>query len=285
MKYTVKEFRQQFPDDKACLAYIFILRCPKGTKCAKCGHGDPFYPIEGRREYVCCRCGSHFSPTAGTIFHKSPTPLTLWFHAIFMFATAKNGVSAMELMRQLGVTYKCAWRMARQLRLLMSQDGDLLAGVLEADESYVGGKRHGKRGLGADGKTPVFGVVERGGRIRTQALKKARSAIILPLLLSMAKAGSMLSTDESGLYNKAEAMGFMHETVKHGGGEFVRGAIHTQTIDGFWSQFKRSVNGTYHAISSKHMQTYLDEFCFRYSHRGDVASIPETMFGMAGKVL
>lgn len=148
MKYTIKQFKAQFPDDAACLAYIFALRCPKGTKCAKCGKADAFHPVGRWRAYECA-CGAFFSPCAGTIFHKSPTPLTLWFHAIFLFATAKNGVSAMELTRQLGVTYKCAWRMARQVRLLMAQDESLLAGVLEADESYVGGKRHGKRGLGA----------------------------------------------------------------------------------------------------------------------------------------
>lgn len=198
MKYTIKTFKAQFPDDAACLAYIFALRCPKGTKCAKCGKADAFHPVGRWRAYECA-CGAFFSPCAGTIFHKSPTPLTLWFHAIFLFATAKNGVSAMELTRQLGVTYKCAWRMARQVRLLMAQDEGLLAGVLEADESYVGGKRHGKRGLGADGKTPVFGVVERGGRIRAKVLSKARSAIILPLLAGFAATGSMLATDESGL--------------------------------------------------------------------------------------
>lgn len=168
-------------------------------------------------------------------------------------------------------------RMARQVRLLMAQDDGLLAGVLEADETYVGGKRHGKRGLGADGKTPVFGVVERGGRIRTKVLSKARSAIILPLLAGFAAHGSMLATDESGLYNKTEAMGYIHETVKHSAGEFVKGAVHTQTIDGFWSQFKRSVNGTYHQVSPKHLQTYLDEFCFRYSHRDDAEPLMETL--------
>ncbi len=278
MKYTIKTFKAQFPTDEACLAYIFALRFPKGTKCAKCGKPDSFHPVGRWRAYECA-CGAFFSPCAGTIFHKSPTPLTLWFHALFLFATAKNGVSAMELTRQLGVTYKCAWRMARQIRLLMAQDDGLLAGVLEADESYIGGKRHGKRGLGADGKTPVFGVVERGGRIRAKVLSKARSAIILPLLAGFAAHGSMLATDESGLYNKAEAMGYIHERVKHSAGQFVKGQVHTQTIDGFWSQFKRSVNGTYHQVSPKHLQTYLDEFCFRYSHRDDEAPLMETLLG------
>lgn len=284
MKYTIKHFRAQFPTDQACLAYLYRKRWPGGATCNKCKKTDCFYPITGRRTYVCSWCGHQISPTAGTIFDHSPTPLMSWFHAMFLFATAKNGVAAMEIMRQIGVTYKCAWRIAHKIRLLMAQDGGLLAGMLEADETYVGGKRPGKRGLGADGKTPVFGVVERGGKIKTRVIHRARSSVVMPLLLMMSARGSMLSTDESGIYNKAESMGYMHETVKHSASEYVRGAVHTQTIDGFWSQFKRSVNGTYHAVSPRHLQTYLDEFCFRYDHRADADPLPETLFARAAEV-
>lgn len=283
MKYTIKDFRAQFPDDKACLAFLYRNRWPRGATCEKCAHRKCFYPIAGRKAYVCSWCGHQLSPTAGTIFHKSPTPLTSWFHAIFLFATAKNGVAAKEIERQLGVTYKCAWRIAAQIRRLMAEDGGFLGGVIEADESYIGGKRSGgKRGVGAPGKTPVFGVVERGGRIKTKAVPNVRSSTVMPLLSAYAAPGSMLSTDENNIYNKAEAMGFIHERVKHSAEEYVRGAVHTQTIDGFWSQFKRSLNGTYHAVSSKYLQAYLDEFCFRYDHRGDLRPLPETLFSRAG---
>lgn len=123
MKYSIKNFRQDFPDDKTCLAFIFKNRYPKGLTCPKCER-NAFVPVEGRRSYACA-CGYQVYPTEGTIFHKSPTPLTLWFHAIFLMSQSKNGVAAKELERQLGVTYKCAWRMAKQIRLLMGQGGNL----------------------------------------------------------------------------------------------------------------------------------------------------------------
>lgn len=147
MKYSIKNFRQDFPDDKTCLAFIFKHRYPKGLTCPKCNRTS-FVPVEGRRSYACA-CGYQVYPTEGTIFHKSPTPLTLWFHAIFLMSQSKNGVAAKELERQLNVTYKCAWRMAKQIRLLMGQGPGPLGGleIIEADETYVGGVRRGKRGM------------------------------------------------------------------------------------------------------------------------------------------
>ena len=122
MNFTIREFKALFPDDKTCLNWLYKTRYPRGADCSKCGHKACFYPIETRKAYVCSWCGNQLSPTAGTIFHKSPTPLTLWFHAIFLMSQAKNGVAAKELQRHLGVTYKCAWRIAKQIRLLMTQD-------------------------------------------------------------------------------------------------------------------------------------------------------------------
>lgn len=174
MKYTIKDFRADFPNDKTCLDFIFNNRYPKGLSCPKCDK-SAFHAVEGRRSYACA-CGFQVYPTEGTIFHKSPTPLTLWFHAIFLMSQSKNGVAAKELQRHLGVTYKCAWRIAKQIRLLMSPDGGPLGGleIIEADETYVGGVRRGKRGRGAEGKTPVFGVVERKGHVKTQVVPNVR---------------------------------------------------------------------------------------------------------------
>ena len=159
MKYTVKDFHRQFRNDDDCLAFVYRSRWPNGPKCGKCGKSS-FHKVVGRRSYACI-CGHHLYPTAGTIFHKSPTPLKSWFFAMFLMTASKNGVSAKELERQLGVTYKCAWRMAHQIRLLMQEEGNLLSGIVEADETYMGGVRKGKRGRGAEGKTPVIGVLER----------------------------------------------------------------------------------------------------------------------------
>ena len=283
VKYTIKDFRQQFPDDKACLSYIFRRRCPKGTKCAKCQHEDCFYPIEGRKEYVCSHCGSHFSPTAGTIFHKSPTRLVSWFHAIFLMGQSKNGVAAKELERQLGVTYKCAWRIAKQIRLMMKTSGRILEGIVEADETYIGGKRKGKRGRGAAGKTAVFGMAERGGEIRTQVVDNVKGKTLRPLIQANIEPGSTVSTDELASYRKVGALGYTHGTVTHGKGEYVKGIFHTNNLEGFWSQLKRSINGTYHAVSRKHLPAYLDEFSFRYDHRADAAPLPLTMFSRVAR--
>lgn len=281
MKYTIKDFHAQFPDDKTCLAFLYKVRWPRGAAC-KCGHSDCFYPIESRKSYSCSWCGYQISPTAGTIFHKSPTSLTLWFHAIFLLGQSKNGVAAKEIQRHLGVTYKCAWRIAKQIRRLMKPDTEPLAGHVEADETYVGGKRPGKRGRGAEGKTPVFGVVERGGKIMAKIVPNCKAISLLPVLLEVVEPGSMVSTDESGSYNKVESLGFIHGKVRHSAGEYANGTVHTNTIEGFWSQFKRSVNGTYHAVSRKHLQTYLDEFVFRYGRSGE--PVPPLLFARAGQI-
>jgi transposase len=283
MKYTIKDFREQFPNDVTCLAYLYKVRFPKGAECLKCSHKACFYPIVKRRAYVCSWCGNQIYPTAGTIFHKSPTSLVSWFHAIFLMSQSKNGVAAMEIQRHTGVTYKCAWRIAKQIRLLMKQGTDPLGGMIEADETYVGGKRHGKRGRGAEGKTIVFGVVEREGGIKTKIVEDTKASTIIPMLQAMSQVGSILSTDESNIYNKVRSLDFIHETVKHSANEYVRGGVHTNTIEGFWSQFKRSVNGTFHAVSPKYLQSYLDEFCFRYDHRHDEVPLPAVVFSMAGQ--
>lgn len=156
MKYTILQFQQEFPNDDACLDYIFE------KKYSHLPDYNKYYRVRGRKCYAHSETGEQIHPTAGTIFHKSPTKLSLWFFAIYLFSASKNGVSAKELQRQLGVTYKCAYRIGQQIRKLMADDVDVFTGTVEADETYVGGKgRNNKRGRGAENKTPVFGIVER----------------------------------------------------------------------------------------------------------------------------
>ena len=288
MKYTIKDFRAEFPDDKACLAAVFRNKYPNGIECAKCHGKNCYYPVAARRSYVCSKCGAQVSPTAGTIFHKSPTPLTSWFHAIFLMGQSKNGVAAKELERQLGVTYKCAWRIAKQVRLMMKGEGSPIlggpaGGVVEADETYIGGKRKGKRGRGAAGKTVVFGMVERGGAIKTQVVENVKGDTLAPLIQATIAPGSVVSTDELASYTRLGALGYDHGTVTHGRGQYVQGIFHTNNLEGYWSQLKRSINGTYHAVSRKHLPSYLDEFSFRYDRRDAMAPIPVTLFSMVAK--
>lgn len=283
MKYTIKNLKNDFPNDEACLDFIFKNRWPKGLTCPNCEKKD-FYHVKGRKSYA-CKCGYQVSPTEGTIFHKSSTPLTLWFHAIFLMSQSKNGVAAKELERQLGVTYKCAWRMARQIRLLMTDGDGPLGGneIVELDETYVGGKAKGKRGRGAAKKTPVFGAVERNGKLKTKVVLNVRKLTLMPLIKDMVADNSVIVTDESNSYNGVKKIGHLHESINHSKGQYVDGDVHTNTIEGFWSQFKRSVHGTYHSVSRKHLQLYLDEFSFRYSHRKSNLALPVLIFSKVGQ--
>lgn len=269
MKYTIKHLRIEFGTDNKCLQFVFDNRYGKRFQCPNCEQKGKFYLIEGRKRFDCV-CGYTVSPLADTIFHKSSTPLTLWFHAIFLFASSRNGVAAKELERQLGVTYKCAWRLAKQIRVLFAQAKDPLSGTIETDETYVGGVRKGKRGMGAEGKTAVFGMIQREGRAFGRVIPNVRMKTLQPLINNHASKDSMILTDELRSYSRVAMNGYKHETVKHGVGEYVRGNVHTNSIEGFWSQMKRSISGTHHAVSPKYLQLYVDEFVYRYSYRGQV---------------
>ncbi len=171
--YTIKDFRKEFPNDEACLDFLFKARFT-AKECPSCKKPAKFHQISKRKRYDCQWCGFSIFPVSGTIFHKSPTPLTDWFHAMFLFASSKNGVAAKEIERQIGVTYKCAWRMAKQIRLLFEQNNLFFSGVVEADETYVGGRKKGKRGRGSENKAIVFGIVKRGGKIKASVVPNVK---------------------------------------------------------------------------------------------------------------
>lgn len=270
MKYTIKDLNKQFPEDKACLAYIFQRRYPNGAKCSGCNRKDTFYPVTGRRSYACSFCGFQIYPTAGSIFHKSRTSLKSWFFAIFLMSQSKNGVSAKELQRHLGVTYKTAFRMMKQIRILMAQSPEtMLSGTVEADETWVGGVR--RMTCRAENKTIVIGAVERKGRVVAKVIDRRAYSTVVPLVRSHVKIGAKLMTDSDLSFRKAGQF-YDHKAVNHQKKEYVRGDVYTNTIEGFWSQLKRSVSGTYHFVSRKHLQGYVDEFAWRYNYRA--SSVP-----------
>jgi len=287
MSYTLKDFQHQFPDNRACLDFLFATRWPNGGKCDECGKKDCFYAIEKRRSYSCSWCGFQVYPTAGTIFHKSTTSLVSWFFAIFLMSTSRNGVAATELQRQLGVTYKTAWRMAHEIRKLMEDGPVKFAGVCEADETYVGGKRPGKRGRGAAGKTAVVGVANRRGGVQAKVVGAVNTANVIAHIRETVEPGATIHTDEAHHYNYVKPLGFSHEAVNHARKEYVRARCHTNTIEGFWSQLKRSIDGTHHHVSPKYLQAYVNEFAFRYSNRyvGETSSMFELMAGRTGDLL
>lgn len=240
-------------------------------ECSKCKKNAHYYRVKKRRSYECEHCGYQIYPTAGTPFEKTRTNLTSWFHAMFLFCSTRNGVAAKELQRQLGVTYKTAWRMGHEIRKYMGEvDGDAPLGgsgpgarIVEADKVFIGGKD--KRGQ--SDKTIVLGMVERGGEIITRIVDSKRRQEIVPHLMRDIRDGSKVATDEGGAFENLWKLGFQHGTVNHAANEWVRGPVHTNTIEAFWGNLKRGINGTYVHVSKKHLQKYLWEFEFRHNLR------------------
>lgn len=267
MKYTISQFNKDFPDNDTCLNYIFKTRFDN-LKCSNCGKTS-FYRVENRKAFA-CSCGYQVNPTADTIFHKSDTPLKDWFFAIYLFSASKNGVSAKEIQRHLGCTYKTAWRIANKIRSLMKQGGDKLSGVVEADETYIGGRS--SIANKNKNKEVVMGIVKRGGEIKAKHIPDNQTHTLLKMLEDNIKLGSRLITDDYGVYKKAPRIGLFHDTICHSKKEYVKDDIYTNTIEGFWSQMKRSIHGTYHSVSRKYLQSYVDEFSYYYNHR--FSSVP-----------
>lgn len=282
MKYTFQQFKREYPDDDACLQAIFTRKYGPTPTCEGCGVAESkFHRIAGRRAFVCQWCGHHVYPCVGTPFEKSSTKLTLWFHAMYLMTATRNGVSAKELERQLGVTYKCAWRIASEIRKLMGKASGTapLSGHVEMDETYVGGKRKGIRGRGAEGKTVVFGMLERDGNFKGAVVPNAKRASLQPIIEANIEVGSTVSTDELASYKMLPTKGYKHGTVVHSLKQYVNGIHHVNGVEGFWSHFKRGILSTHVHISPQHAQKYVDEFGFRYNKRHSPAEMFEDLLG------
>lgn len=274
MRYTKDDLDKQFPYDVSCLDLIFQNRYGDLGACPKCGVLEPkFYHVKLRKSYACKDCGYQLNPLAGTIFHKSSTPLRKWFYAMYLFSISKNGVSAKELERHLGVSYKTAHRMEKQIRKLMEDNTPKLRNngkPKQIDEAYVGGRR--KQSKSYDNKVPIMGVLEQGGRVKTQVVDRATAKTAIPFLRESVETGSIIHSDESKIYINVKKQ-FTHESVRHVSKKWVENGVHTNGIEGFWSQLKRSLDGTYHAVSPYYLQSYVNEFAYRYNNR-NVAIFP-----------
>lgn len=274
LRFTIKDFRKAFPDDDTCLKWLRNYRWPERFECPNCGKEAKFYRITTKKVYGCEHCGHQISPTANTIYHKSSTPLTHWFYVVFLVAQTRGGVSAKQIERELGVTYKTAWRMCKMIRERLSENYPPFSGTAEADESYFGGKRKGsKRGRpgSSSHKTAVFGMAQRNGKLEVRSVKNVTRNIILPLIWQNVKPGLKVYTDEYAVYKPLPAMGYSHDSVPHAQKIYVRGNVHMNTIEGFWSTCKNGIRGVCHAVSAKYLQHYLNEYAFRYNHRDDAA--------------
>jgi transposase-like protein len=294
------EFIKRFPDDESCLQYLWTTRyAPDGEHalCPKCEEVRSFKRYETtqqRQSWTCTTCGQHLHPTAGTIFHKSSTSLHLWFYALYIMASTRCGVAAKQLERELGVTYKTAWRMFHLIRnQLMEQDDEPMSGEVEMDEMYVGGRprqsdrakwatlphsyerRQAAQAWSADKKTAVFGMVERGGKVTAHVVPSTQSNTLGRHVETRVLPETVIFTDEAPAYvGIANRGGYEHKRIHHKARVYVEGDVHTNTIEGFWSLVKRGLAGAHHAVSAKHLQGYLNEYAWRYNHRDD----PRSMF-------
>jgi transposase-like protein len=272
--FSVREFFTRFPDDEACLEHVMSVRYGLRHTCRKCGVADAtFHRLAKRPAYACAHCGDHVYPCAGTIFQDTRTPLTMWFYAIYLFVATRHGVSGKELQRQLGVTYKTAWRIGHQIRMLMGavDEFQALKGYVEIDETWVGGRTRV-----ADmfkNKTIVIGLQERGGRLVTEIIPDVKKPTLRKVVLMTVEPKTTVATDEAMGYGLLTEDGYEHHTVTHNVNEWARRdpetgvSHHVQHVESFWRLFKYSVKSTHIHISRKHMQRYLDEFTFRANHR------------------
>ena len=278
-QYSLFEFIADFPDDNACLEWLWRARHAEDgehTWCTKCNAVRSFrryHTAQQRQSWTCTTCGLHIHPTAGTIFEKSSTSLHLWFYGIYLMTSTRCGISAKQLERELGVGYKTAWRMFHLIRELLSEEITNLSGTVEVDEMYVGGKMRFPQGTPRtevalrryESKTRVLGMVERGGRVRATVQPDP----VMPHVVAHILPSSMIYTDEHKMYRSLRKRGYQHHRVNHSAKVYVMGDVHTNTIEGFWGLVKRGISGVYHSVSAKYLQQYLDEYSFRYNHRDD----------------
>lgn len=273
LPYTLKEFQKQFPDDATCLEWLRNRLYPEGIYCETCEAVTKHHRVKSRPSYSCDHCGHHVHPTADTIFHKSPTPLTTWFYAVYLMASTRCGISAKQIQRETGVTYKTAWRMFKQIRSMLADDqADPIGGLgrkVEMDETYYGSRSEGTRGRGTK-KTPVVGMVQRKGQVRAFVAADVKSDTLRGLIKEHVLPRTMVFTDDFKSYNGIGARGYTHQRINHSEKVYVNGDVHTNTIEGFWSLIKRGIGGVYHNVGRHYLQTYLNEYSFRYNRRFDV---------------
>jgi transposase-like protein len=259
---------ERYHSEDSCRARLEELRWPDGVECPRCESKNAAR-MEDRHQYQCRSCRYQFSVTAGTIFHDTHLPLWKWFLATYLIVESKKGISANQLKRTLDVSYKTAWYLCHRIRAALNEvDAQLLKGIVESDETFVGGKVEGE-GRGYTGnKTIVVGALQRGGNIVLQVVR-GRDRETLHGFIRENVSGDVeaIYTDEWEAYRGIADGDTEHETVKHSEGEYVRGDVHTNSLENVWSLLKRSIIGSYHQVSTKHLDAYLDELEFRFNNR------------------
>lgn len=273
---NIIEIYQKFPTQEDCIKHLELVKWNNIPICPYCKSTNQT-PEKDSHRYHCNSCNTGYSVTVGTIFHHTHLDLQKWFLAISLVLDAKKGYSARQLSRNISVTKDTAWRILMQIRKAFVDDHALLEGIVEADETYIGGaaknkhknkKQDGTQGRSTKDKTPIIGILQREGKIIAKKSNDTTSKTLTKFIKDNVKKGSTISTDEWIGYNKVSSL-FNHLVVTHKSGQYVNGNAHTNTIEGFWSLFKRGIVGQYHQISAKYIDKYVSEFCFRYNNRGN----------------
>lgn len=265
-KYGLRSLKKDFPTEDKCLDFIF-----KSLHTKECSCGGTYKRKPGRKQYQCSKCRHQIAPLAGTIFHKSDTPLTMWFHALLVFSNAKSGVSAKYLQRELEVTYKTAWRMLNLIRRALKQNDKYLKGDVEMDAGYFGGKGKGgkynkNQSKVMQDKSLVMAAVQRGGEMRADVMPNQSAKSHEVFLYRHVALKSRLLTDKTNKLDNV-AYGYDRHAVDHHKGEYARGDVHVNRIESFWAHVKRSIKGTHKVVSKKYLQSYLNGFVFHYNNR------------------
>ena len=275
---TIAQFEAMFPDEDHCIRYLIARRWPNGVTCPRCGNGKCYALASGHHWQceMCAKDGYRFSHTAGTIFENTNKPLRDWYRVVHTMLTSKKGVSALQIQRIMGFgSYGTAHAMCHKIRVALIEPETKLGGIVEVDETYVGGddrnrhigKRYGWTGRGAGGKTPVVGAVKRKGNVIARVVENTRTETLEAFIReAVSDRVSLICTDAYTSYRRLKHR-YNHSSVDHSAGQHVVGAVHTNTIEGFWSIIKRGIVGSYHKVSKKYLPLYVAEFQFRYNNR------------------
>jgi transposase-like protein len=278
MKTTIKEIPinnllqliKRFPNEETCREFLIQSRWGDVPVCIHCGNTEKIYKIQGGKLLKCPKCRKPFSMKVGTIFEDSALPLQKWFHAIFVVSAHKKGISSCQLARDIDVTQKTAWHMLHRIRLTMSTGSFVkpLDGIVEVDETFIGGKKrgYGKRGFPTD-KSIAFGIVQRDGEARIQTIPDVKGNTLKSAIRENVSPDSIVMTDNFSGYKGLDKEYKEHGVISHSTHKYVDGIIHTNTIEGFWSLLKRGIVGIYHHVSKEHLHRYCEEFEYRYNSR------------------